>query len=131
MEEVGGGLVALDVALDELAGRDDAQTPLTDRVERSLGQAAADALALVGVAHLRVVHVDGIAVDAVLDEAGDLAVDQRLVAALGGVVGDGHIDGIGHAPSVPLSSRSEEHTSELQSLMRISYAVFCLKKKNK
>src|SRR3546814_9171466 len=28
------------------------------------------------------------------------------------------------------SNRSEEHTSELQSLMRISYAVFCLKKKN-
>src|SRR3546814_10418076 len=30
----------------------------------------------------------------------------------------------------PLECRSEEHTSELQSLMRISYAVFCLKKKN-
>src|SRR3546814_3435197 len=30
-----------------------------------------------------------------------------------------------------LIDRSEEHTSELQSLMRISYAVFCLKKKNK
>src|SRR3546814_7088023 len=29
------------------------------------------------------------------------------------------------------SQRSEEHTSELQSLMRISYAVFCLKKKTK
>src|SRR3546814_4335072 len=29
----------------------------------------------------------------------------------------------------PLAGRSEEHTSELQSLMRISYAVFCLKKK--
>src|SRR3546814_7676605 len=29
-----------------------------------------------------------------------------------------------------LMTRSEEHTSELQSLMRISYAVFCLKKKN-
>src|SRR3546814_6395465 len=29
-----------------------------------------------------------------------------------------------------LEERSEEHTSELQSLMRISYAVFCLKKKN-
>src|SRR3546814_7889878 len=28
-----------------------------------------------------------------------------------------------------MTSRSEEHTSELQSLMRISYAVFCLKKK--
>src|SRR3546814_2956473 len=30
----------------------------------------------------------------------------------------------------PVAARSEEHTSELQSLMRISYAVFCLKKKN-
>src|SRR3546814_3493675 len=30
----------------------------------------------------------------------------------------------------PRDTRSEEHTSELQSLMRISYAVFCLKKKN-
>src|SRR3546814_8216165 len=30
-----------------------------------------------------------------------------------------------------VEERSEEHTSELQSLMRISYAVFCLKKKNK
>src|SRR3546814_2044966 len=30
-----------------------------------------------------------------------------------------------------IGARSEEHTSELQSLMRISYAVFCLKKKNK
>src|SRR3546814_2033895 len=32
---------------------------------------------------------------------------------------------------VPQRDRSEEHTSELQSLMRISYAVFCLKKKTK
>src|SRR3546814_5313916 len=31
----------------------------------------------------------------------------------------------------PIDLRSEEHTSELQSLMRISYAVFCLKKKRK
>src|SRR3546814_2374476 len=39
-----------------------------------------------------------------------------------------------HVPAETLlqsqKSRSEEHTSELQSLMRISYAVFCLKKKN-
>src|SRR3546814_9241034 len=38
------------------------------------------------------------------------------------------------SPALAFSSsllRSEEHTSELQSLMRISYAVFCLKKKNK
>src|SRR3546814_1589617 len=32
---------------------------------------------------------------------------------------------------IAVPTRSEEHTSELQSLMRISYAVFCLKKKNK
>src|SRR3546814_6818047 len=34
------------------------------------------------------------------------------------------------ASDAALAARSEEHTSELQSLMRISYAVFCLKKKN-
>src|SRR3546814_10886481 len=44
------------------------------------------------------------------------AVDHQFILATNPVeVGDG---------------RSEEHTSELQSLMRISYAVFCLKKKN-
>src|SRR3546814_10869554 len=37
---------------------------------------------------------------------------------------------IGHAKAAIAAMRSEEHTSELQSLMRISYAVFCLKKKN-
>src|SRR3546814_8409119 len=42
------------------------------------------------------------------------------------LVGEG-IDSISLNPD----SRSEEHTSELQSLMRISYAVFCLNKKNK
>src|SRR3546814_9404567 len=51
---------------------------------------------------------------------------------------DGMIDGdvgrseIGlavEAQEIPVLFRSEEHTSELQSLMRISYAVFCLKKK--
>src|SRR3546814_10823445 len=35
------------------------------------------------------------------------------------------------ASQIGLLLRSEEHTSELQSLMRLSYAVFCLKKKNK
>src|SRR3546814_3989576 len=39
-------------------------------------------------------------------------------------------DGMGEAPAGG-RRRSEEHTSELQSLMRISYAVFCLKKKKK
>src|SRR3546814_8932563 len=37
----------------------------------------------------------------------------------------------GHVNDLPQWRRSEEHTSELQSLMRISYAVFCLKKKKK
>src|SRR3546814_6380536 len=35
-----------------------------------------------------------------------------------------------YGDAVLMTTRSEEHTSELQSLMRISYAVFCLKKKN-
>src|SRR3546814_7516610 len=35
------------------------------------------------------------------------------------------------AGNLCVDDRSEEHTSELQSLMRISYAVFCLKKKNR
>src|SRR3546814_3420374 len=37
----------------------------------------------------------------------------------------------GRLRCTPTRNRSEEHTSELQSLMRISYAVFCLKKKKK
>src|SRR3546814_10393663 len=46
--------------------------------------------------------------------------------------GPRRIGGLGSGPSGPaISGRSEEHTSELQSLMRISYAVFCVKKKNK
>src|SRR3546814_4544572 len=47
------------------------------------------------------------------------------------LVGDGDVGGvIGiHCAEERGLARSEEHTSELQSLMRISYAVFCLKKK--
>src|SRR3546814_1795412 len=40
------------------------------------------------------------------------------------------IEKMSKAPRSPGWRRSEEHTSELQSLMRISYAVFCFKKKN-
>src|SRR3546814_3548462 len=39
-------------------------------------------------------------------------------------------DDVGELACEATEDRSEEHTSELQSLMRISYAVFCLKKKN-
>src|SRR3546814_10780000 len=51
-----------------------------------------------------------------------------LLAALAGqFVGHGRPDRVGAGGS-PRFGRSDEHTSELQSLMRISYAVFCLKK---
>src|SRR3546814_3678582 len=46
--------------------------------------------------------------------------------------GGGDDDGFAHRTFLrDIGQRSEEHTSELQSLMRISYAVFCLKKKIK
>src|SRR3546814_8704932 len=41
------------------------------------------------------------------------------------------MDAIAETAGVSKMTRSEEHTSELQSLMRISYAVFCLKKNTK
>src|SRR3546814_7844804 len=51
--------------------------------------------------------------------------DDQIVEAVG-------VDPVdGEAVRPPLADRSEEHTSEVQSLMRISYAVFCLKKKKK
>src|SRR3546814_2162270 len=54
--------------------------------------------------------------------------------AVGSVCGRVEADGGGvdvHGHRAAAVGRSEEHTSELQSLMRISYAVFCLKKKKK
>src|SRR3546814_10072652 len=49
---------------------------------------------------------------------------------IGDGVPDDRTDRIVGAVHAGRGDRSEEHTSELQSLMRISYAVFCLKKKN-
>src|SRR3546814_1812258 len=60
-------------------------------------------------------------------ESGDEAPDVLLCLSDDG---DACANLGGDAPVIRLrASRSEEHTSELQSLMRISYAVFCLKKK--
>src|SRR3546814_6858351 len=66
----------------------------------------------------------------------DVRGDGRTPRASGAGVGESGVavaplrDGR-KRPEADIRSRSEEHTSELQSLMRISYAVFCLKKKNK
>src|SRR3546814_5390077 len=64
----------------------------------------------------------------------DALIGLRLLQALGGcagvVIARAMVRDL-FAPQEAARVRSEEHTSELQSLMRISYAVFCLKKKKK
>src|SRR3546814_7791294 len=56
--------------------------------------------------------------------------DLDLIFHYGDYIYEGGTSPLGpQANGVPIVRRSEEHTSELQSLMRISYAVFCLKKK--
>src|SRR3546814_3991931 len=64
------------------------------------------------------VFVEAAMVDAALSIAAEQVIEYSAYGAL--LERDGNRG----------STRSEEHTSELQSLMRISYAVFCLKKKN-
>src|SRR3546814_1233817 len=86
------------------------------------------AVALDPVAHVQVVQ-------ALVARPRDLPQDREgaqaacgFVRIVEGVHGrERAFDAVGHGHA---EQRSEEHTSELQSLMRISYAVFCLKKKN-
>src|SRR3546814_7271849 len=75
-------------------------------------------VALVLDGHLRQAGVGELPCEAA-ELLGELHVRLQALGLLGGQ--RGHVERIG--------DRSEEHTSELQSLMRISYAVFCLKKK--
>src|SRR3546814_1222969 len=83
-------------------------------------------------------------VDADPEELGAVRFPQLALAALGVDVGDRRtgaaLAGLAEAHDLlhgierrvaEIDDRSEEHTSELQSLMRISYAVFCLTKKTK
>src|SRR3546814_6547544 len=64
------------------------------------------------------------ALNGAIGNAGNVA-----VAMNGGTLNAGNKGAVALASLAVGASRSEEHTSELQSLMRISYAVFCLKKK--
>src|SRR3546814_3974523 len=67
-----------------------------------------------------------------LSPLGRQVVGSDGVDVLVGHDGEPHRDQLGVTDGLGSGRpRSEEHTSELQSLMRISYAVFCLKKKNK
>src|SRR3546814_9372184 len=69
-------------------------------------------------------HLAGRAARAVDDDAFDIVGGRRAGIALDLDIAEAVIG------EMRLEHRSEEHTSELQSLMRISYAVFCLKKNN-
>src|SRR3546814_6085607 len=91
-----------------------AETPAAnaccDRSKRIIGQRSADDRVSAGVE-----EIDG--------QPADIPGDEPELGLHGQA--EEKIDAAEHR------DRSEEHTSELQSLMRISYAVFCLKKKNK
>src|SRR3546814_3042677 len=62
-----------------------------------------------------------------------VAIGFALVTLVAGVLSHGYMMpfAVGSFGLGMMAGRSEEHTSELQSLMRSSYAVFCLKKKNR
>src|SRR3546814_10059782 len=66
-----------------------------------------------------------------LRSIGDISRHQSLVDNDADYVSPGDMLNELREDNLKLVERSEEHTSELQSLMRISYAVFCLKKKTK
>src|SRR3546814_1298010 len=84
--------------------------------QRVIAAAAGEGVAGTATA-VEVVAVTTVQVDITRAAVGEVCVDGQAVA--------------GHAQAVDadVAGRSEEHTSELQSLMRTSYAVFCLKKK--
>src|SRR3546814_10894283 len=67
----------------------------------------------------------------VLHRGMKISLNHKELGDLPGIASPIKVDGERAVASTPppLLGRSEEHTSELQSLMRISYAVFCLKKK--
>src|SRR3546814_10464976 len=107
--------VDTDLACGVVCGQD-ALFAVTEKTVRYLQIASLQANACaIGVRYTHVLKDDAV------HSSRAAAQDQRCLALASSAVED---DG-------SWLLRSEEHTSELQSLMRISYAVFCLKKKNK
>src|SRR3546814_4424163 len=99
--------------------RTDTLCPSTTLFRSQLLESTGSAVAEVGHPAIRAVqHAEQAAV--VEDRDGDHRNDALRLGLPPEVMGD-----------AGRGARSEEHTSELQSLMRISYAVFCLKKKKK
>src|SRR3546814_8628654 len=117
MDRLGIGLVARGVA-----GEEEEVGPLLPHQELH------QRIGAHGAAERRVEDVREAGGDAQVVVA-DAAVEDQRVRCLG-MSGDGQ-QVIAWQIGDEEAARSEEHTSELQSLMRNSYAVFCLKKKNK
>src|SRR3546814_3128097 len=116
---------------------DVAQRPRPEVCARAVGDAEVHRHADEGdlqIAEVRVLRVDlpvGRVEQGRHPRIGRLA-GSRLAEDLVGDLLEARIEEVSAvALGVLLAQRSEEHTSELQSLMRISYAVFCLKQKNK
>src|SRR3546814_1845864 len=79
--------------------------------------------------HIVPVDLAHLVKDAIAQNAGIVHHRVELAEGAQGIFDDA--GGSGGVRNICGVDRSEEHTSELQSLMRISYAVFCLKKKKK
>src|SRR3546814_1122162 len=131
----GGALHADRLALQAFLGDLDARALLAHELGRRVVVLVGEVdllLALFGDRHRR---DDGVVLarlqggnDAIPVLGDQLALHLHLLAER---VGDVDVEADQLAVGSYLAERSEEHTSELQSLMRISYAVFCLKKKKK
>src|SRR3546814_4139973 len=101
-----------------MSGKTVTRADLAESIYREVGLSRSDSAELV---------------EAVLHEVGDALArgEQVKISSFGsfGVRQKGQRIGRNPKTGEEVPIRSEEHTSELQSLMRISYAVFCLKKK--
>src|SRR3546814_5023348 len=123
---VGSDVTEARQAADRIAhmARHDALTGLPNRLQllEALGDALADVRENGGLCAMLLIDLDRF--KSVNDSLGHVAGDHLLRQ-----VSSRFAPIISDTMNVGRLGRSEEHTSELQSLMRISYAVFCLKKK--